>query len=162
MVRLITTIPSVLTKKQRVTFATRRGKAKPPPQRAHVVTAAEKDSSPEEDECHLFHIEHKQSKTKALLCTLTIEGKPVEMEIDTGADVSIMAERTYQQLFSHKPLQPSTVRLNTYTQSPILVKGQLPVQVYYGQQTFQLTLSVDTFSCGNHWNTVFLYTETFT
>ena len=149
MVRLITTIPSVLTKRQHVTFATRRdtfrvcvsprqGKhgaqleiAKPPPQRAHAVTAADRESSPEE--LQLFHIGHKQSKIKPLLCTLTIEGKPVEMEIDTGADVSIMAERTYQQLFSHKPLQPSTVRLTTYTQSPIQVKGQLPVQVYYGQ-----------------------------
>ena len=116
------------------------GKAKSPPQRAHAVTAAERESSP--GELQLFHIGHKQSKTKPLLCTLTIEGKPVEMEIDTGADVSIMAERTYQQLFSHKPLQPSTVRLTTYTQSPIQVKGQLPVQVYYGQQTFELTLIV--------------------
>ena len=115
------------------------GKAKPPPQRAHAVSAAEKDSSPEE-ELQLFHIRHKQSKIKHLLCTLTVEGKPVEMEIDTGTDVSIIAERTYQQLFSHKPLQPSTVRLTMYTQSPI--KGQLPVQVYYGQQTFDLTLVV--------------------
>ena len=116
------------------------GKAKPPSQRAHAVTAADRESSPEE--LQLFHIGHKQSKIKPLPCTLTIEGKPVEMEIDTGADASIMAERTYQQLFSHKPLQPSTVRLTTYTQSPIQVKGQLPVQVYYGQQTFELTLIV--------------------
>ena len=116
------------------------GKAKSPPQQAHAVTVAERESSPEE--VQLFHIGHKQSKTKPLLCTLTIEGKPVEMEIDTGAAVSIMAERTYQQLFSHKPLQPSTVRLTTCTQSPIHVKGQLLVQVYYGQQTFDLTLVV--------------------
>ena len=122
------------------------GKAKPPSQRAHAVTAAERESSPEE--LQLFHIGHKQSKTKPLLCTLTIEGKPVEMEIDTGADVSIMSERAYQQLFSHKPLQPSTVRLTTYTQSPIQVKGQLPVQVYYGQQAFDLTLIV---SCCWKW-----------
>ena len=69
------------------------GKAKPPSQQAHAVTAAEKDSN--QGELQLFHIGHKQSKTKPLLCTPAIEGKPAEMEIDTGADVSTMAERTY-------------------------------------------------------------------
>ena len=124
-------------------FCHKKGQSQAPPQRVHAVTAAEKDSSPEEDECHLFHIEHKQSKTKPLLCTLTIEDKPVEMEIDTGADVSIMAERTYQQLFSHKPLQPSTVRLTTYVYTSQGTAGA-------GLQ-WPADISFDTYSCCRKW-----------
>ena len=52
-------------------------------------------TTPAQEELQLFHIGHKQSKTKPLLCTLTMEGKLVEMEIDTDSDVSIIAEGTY-------------------------------------------------------------------
>ena len=52
--------------------------------------------------------------------------------------------RTYTNSCSHtNPCNPAMSDLSRiHTQSPIQVKGQLPVQVYYGQQTFDLTLIV--------------------
>jgi len=117
------------------------GKAKAPPQRAQVVTATEKVSSPEEEQ-QQFHIGHKQSKTKPLLCTLTIEGRLVEMEIDTGADVSIIAERTTNSCSHTDPCNPALFALLRIHSHLYKSRGQLPVQVYYGQQTFDLTLVV--------------------
>lgn len=48
----------------------------------------------------------------------------LEMEIDTGAASSIISPVTYQQKFSHLPLEGATVKLKAYngSQSPVLGK----------------------------------------
>ena len=43
-----------------------------------------------------------------------INDKPLIMELDTGADISIISESTYQSMFSAQPLQPCTLPLKTY------------------------------------------------
>lgn len=45
---------------------------------------------------------------------LHINAKLVVMELDTGADISIISESTYKSMFSTIPLQPCAVALKTY------------------------------------------------
>ncbi len=58
------------------------------------------------------------------------------MEIDTGADLSVMNEHTYRSLWPKRkpPLKPTSIRLKTYTGEHIVVKGILRVQVLYQAQ----------------------------
>ena len=55
------------------------------------------------DELHLFAI-GTSSKPKPLTCEVIIEGSPLVMEIDNGAEVSIISEGTRQEIFPE--LQP--------------------------------------------------------
>ena len=90
----------------------------------------------------MYHVGQQRMVSKPHTCSLQVEQETLEMEIDTGADVSIISETTYQQRLSHIQLQPSTVRLTTYTKEVIPVKGQIPVHVRYGEHSFDLTLIV--------------------
>jgi hypothetical protein len=108
----------------------------------HTVVVTQNSSDDEADDLHLYRVGQHTSVSKPLVCTLQIQKQIVEMEIDTGADVSLISEKTHQQLFPDLPIEPTTVRLKTYTNEAITVKGQITVHVQYGQQTAQLRLIV--------------------
>ena len=74
---------------------------------------------------------------------LEVGGKPLTMEVDTGAAVSLAPESAVTSLLSTHQLLPSSVILKTYTGEQIPVKGALKVNVKYGQQQYtNLTLLV--------------------
>ena len=65
------------------------------------------------------------------------------MEVDTGASASIISESVYRKLWPMQPsLQPSTVKLRTYTGEELKVLGSLPVEVDYHSQKASLHLLV--------------------
>ena len=57
------------------------------------------------------------------------------MELDTGATVSLVAAKTFHWLFPGTKLQPATIQLHSYSGESISVKGQVEVEVKYGEQT---------------------------
>ena len=65
---------------------------------------------------------------------LTIESKAVQMEIDTGASLSLVSEQTYHELWLTAPLQTTSVKLKTYTGTPLKVLGLMNATVCYEQQ----------------------------
>ena len=80
---------------------------------------------------------------KPLLASILINGVSVEMEIDTGASVSLMGEDTYRLVQDpEKPLQHSTAKLHTYTGEPIKVLGSTEVLVQHNGQSMMLPLIV--------------------
>ena len=56
------------------------------------------------------------------------------MQVDTGAARSIVSEKTYHKLFPEMPLQPTSVKLHTYSGEPLTVLGEREVEVRYGEQ----------------------------
>ena len=67
------------------------------------------------------------------------------MEIDTGAAVSLISEKTYKTQWSPQfqpTLKASNVRLHTYTKESIEVLGSIPVEVTYKRQKKSLSLLV--------------------
>ena len=63
---------------------------------------------------------------------LTIDEKPVVMEVDTGAAVSVVSEDVFKRTFPGAELRPSKLVLRTYTGESMPVLGELAVQVKYG------------------------------
>ena len=64
------------------------------------------------------------------------------MELDTGASVTVVSEKTWHELFPNRPVNQSQVRLKTYTGEPLAILGQGEVEVAYGEQVCRLPLVV--------------------
>ena len=65
---------------------------------------------------------------------LQLDGKPVTMEVDTGAAVSLISEWTLKQVLPKAAIHNTTVVLRTYTSERIPVRGELQVMVQYSNQ----------------------------
>ena len=65
---------------------------------------------------------------------MLIKGKRLSMELDTGAEVSIISEKTREEIFPGKKLRPSDLKLKTYTNEPMKVTGTMNVKVHYEDQ----------------------------
>ena len=83
-----------------------------------------------------------QGQSKPIVVTLELNSKSVDMEVDTGAAVSLMSEATQKKLFPQAKLQKTTLRLQTYTAETLSVLGTLEVLVNYGNYTGKHTLVV--------------------
>ena len=71
-----------------------------------------------------------------------INDKQLTMEVDTGAALSIISEKTRKAVFPDEKLRPSKLVLKTYTNEPLKVMGTLNVQVQYEDQLKKLVLVV--------------------
>ena len=67
--------------------------------------------------------------TKPITVTLELNGTSLDMEVDTGAAVSLMSEATQKRLFPQVKLQKTTMKLQTYTAEALSVLGTSKVQV---------------------------------
>ena len=79
-----------------------------------------------------------------MTATLNVNGVELQMEVDTGASASIISQTTYQKSWpTHAPpLQPSNVKLRTYTGEELKVLGSLTTEVQYLNQKARLHLLV--------------------
>lgn len=71
-----------------------------------------------------------------------VNGQPLDMEVDTGATVSIVPEAVQQEMFPQAELRKPQVQLKTYTGEPLKLKGEMSVLVEYQEQQYNLTLTV--------------------
>ena len=73
-----------------------------------------------------------------------INGKPVQMELDTGATVSVISEHEWNQLFPvTNNLQPYTGKpLRGYSEKQLDIAEQATVQVIYEWQVTDLPLVI--------------------
>jgi len=117
---------------------------KEPPKRTHCVQEQpeQKDnSSRDEYSVNAVHDEHSPPFT----VTLHINDTPVEMEVNTGAAVSIINEVTFQRLqqSSGAPtLEPVSSKLKTYTGQDIAVLGAAQFSIRYISTQLYLTVHV--------------------
>lgn len=116
---------------------TQQNKSPPP----NTNPVREKEET--EDEVYtMFPLRTK--KYKPIYVTVQVNDVPLQMEVDTGATLSVIGEATYHQMWGDKPppLTNSNVRLRTYTGEDIPVTGTLEVEVRHAAQQKQLTLIV--------------------
>ena len=76
---------------------------------------------------------------------VSINGIHVDMELDTGASLSILSEKTYQDIAQQtdiSPLEESQVTLKTYTGEVIIVLGITKVNARYDTQEQRLCIHV--------------------
>ena len=77
-----------------------------------------------------------------ILVKVKLDDCLVNMEVDTGAVMSLMSQSIFQGLWPGRELQPSQVRLRAYTKEPIPVVGCCNVNIEYNGQSAQLPLLV--------------------
>ena len=76
-----------------------------------------------------------RSGTKPYIVKVTLNDAPLDMELDTGAAVSLISKATYNRLWETAPqLVPTTTRLHTYSRQQLVVLGTLTVTVKYEAQ----------------------------
>ena len=93
------------------------------------------------EEYSLFQLEGKKSP-KPMEVTLTVDGREMTMEVDTGAAWSLVSKSMYQKIWHTRPLKPSLVNLRTYTGEAVTVLGTAEVEVVYKDQVNKLPLLV--------------------
>ncbi len=84
-------------------------------------------------------------RPRPLEITVLLNEVETQMEVDTGATLSVMSEGTYKSLWASNvrpQLNPTGVRLTTYTGEKIQVLGQISVHVIYHTQKHRLTLQI--------------------
>ena len=118
---------------QRPTSAYPQRSTSAQPQTKWVQVELEATNPAPEEEFALFNM--GASVSPPIEINVQINDKPIVMELDTGADISIISESTYQSMFASVPMQPSSLLLKTYTGERMSVCGMLPVQVQYEDQS---------------------------
>ncbi|XP_041452504.1 uncharacterized protein K02A2.6-like [Lytechinus variegatus] len=99
----------------------------------------------EEDDCEtrtlgLFSLSEK-SKEDALRVTVEINDRPVVMEVDTGASMSVIPADLYHEKLRHIVLDKPTYKFKSYSGTlPLL--GQAQVKVRYGDKLMSNVLIV--------------------
>ena len=58
-------------------------------------------------------------RSKPINVEVVVDGKPLTMELDTGAAVSLVSESTYQEYWPDRQLQECKTRLSTYSGEPL-------------------------------------------
>ena len=122
-------------KSSRASNQKQQAKQPVPHKRSHQVmiiadksTVAGHDLDADSNVYAMFHLPTPRSDPLAV--KVSLNGVPVEVEVDTGATLSIISKATYHKLWpplSAPSLQPTTVSLKTYTGEPITVEESLAV-----------------------------------
>ena len=113
------------------------------PKTVHTTREVVPPSCDEMQEYSLYPV--RGPAVSPLQTMVTIEGKVVPMEVDTGASVTVVSETTLSSIWGSQtvpPLQSTTVKLRTYTGSEIPVVGELTVRVRHQDQQLELPLVI--------------------
>ena len=110
-----------------------------------TVQIVENTGTAVQEQYCLYHLEDvtlPKTTENPYVATLTVAGKPLQFEIDTGASLSLVSEETYHKLWPNISLQDTSVKLRTYTGTPLKVLGVMETTVSYDQQSVTLPLLV--------------------
>ena len=134
--------PACRSKMSSSSSATPHSAARRQPFATHVIVESEEVKDSQEEDLHLFRVSRSSPHVAPIMCSVIINGQTLEMQVDTGADVSIISEQTSKQLFPQLTPTPARVKLKTYTNEDLQVVGKLPVTVEHNNQRVQLDLLV--------------------
>ena len=100
------------------------------------------DESGSDEDLPIKLVGGRQLKSRPIAVLVSINGKELNMEVNTGAAVSILSEKTFRKIFPNAVLKPAAVTLRTYTGQRMSVVGQLTVLVKYQSQSHSLPLLI--------------------
>ena len=99
------------------------------------VRRMEESGESEEDKEEWEDVRRVSAKTPPFTVQVKLDGVQVDMEVDTGASVSLMSESTFKRIWPQRSLEPSQVHLRTYLKEPIPVVGCTQVNIEYNTQS---------------------------
>ena len=67
---------------------------------------------------------------------VTVNQTPIQMELDTGASLSLINKHTFNVIADHSStvMRMTAVHLKTYTSEPLKILGKAEVTVNYGEK----------------------------
>ena len=74
--------------------------------------------------------------------TMTVEGKELVLEVDTGASVTVIPNKMFKEKLGYLKLRPASTSLKTYTGTELPLCGETQVHVEYQGQSAKLPLIV--------------------
>ena len=79
-----------------------------------------------------------------ILVSVTLNQTPIQMEVDTGASLSLLNKQTFDIIANknHTTLKTTDVHFKTYTGETIEILGAAELTITYGEQTKQLLVHV--------------------
>ncbi len=105
--------------------------------RLHMVSAVINDTEP------VMAVKKDDAASSLMMIRAKIEGLVINMELDTGAAVSLISMDMYKGKLAHLRLQKTEVVLKTYTgEHTLLPEGMLKVWVKLNKQKVKLPLYV--------------------
>lgn len=87
----------------------------------------------------------KTDRVKPVCVNVWLNNKPVSMEVDTGAAVTVLSEKTFKLINQGRhllKLQKTKSKLRTYTGEQLSVLGEVVLKVQYDKQTADLVALV--------------------
>jgi hypothetical protein len=112
-------------------------------QKVQEVEAAELEDQLEEEAYSLHQMAGGRKRVPPIMTMVVVNGTPLRMEIDTGASVSLISDKTFKECLGSKPeLQPDSTLLRTYSGELMRVKGCIQVLVEVNGVSKKLQLLV--------------------
>ena len=118
------------------------GRTAPTPKGRERTKYVNKDQRNEDSDSSVEVHTVGRSSTKPIRVEVRINGKPLSMEVDTGAAVSLISYKRLKEVLPRISIKKTTVVLRTYTSEIIPIRGEVQVYVSYGEQKKKLTLYV--------------------
>ena len=120
-------------------------KRAPPRKPIHQLESEQEENNYKEtveqlDMFNLYKLEG--SRVKPLFVNVNIEGKTIQMEVDTGASMSVISEKIFQKCIPELTIQPSNLKLKTFTWEIITPFGSAYVNVELDKQKYTLPLTI--------------------
>jgi len=95
----------------------------------------------EEEYTHVLYNLNERERVEPYRERMSVNGHDIDFEIDTGAGLTIINEKTYREM-GGGPLHQTRIQLYTYTRDKVGVLGEMSTQVSYKGQTKQLAILV--------------------
>jgi hypothetical protein len=73
---------------------------------------------------------------------LVLNKVPVQMQVDTGASVSVMSADKFYKLFPNVTIKRSNILLVTYSQQQLKLVGEVEMNVKYKDKLYALNLKI--------------------
>ena len=122
-----------------------KGKGDKKKKRPSGINQVEMDQTKEEVDktvWPMFTISNSSEPCKELTVLVSVDGKPLKMEVDTGASLTVIPNNVWKEVLASKPLRDTKVKLKSYSGHEIPVKGEVDVRVVYGNQEAHLPMIV--------------------
>ena len=112
--------------------------SKPTNQRTHMLQLDSYNSTEEplpNSSPAVYNLFSVTSRSEPIFVSLNINDRLLRMELDTGAAISVISEKTFSKVFQNSVLlQPSSIILRTYLGKELPVLGTADVQIEYESQ----------------------------
>ncbi|XP_014675469.1 PREDICTED: uncharacterized protein K02A2.6-like [Priapulus caudatus] len=110
--------------------------------RVKNMNLVEPDSNDEDSDGVMGMYSIQEGKRPPVKVHMKIENVGQELQVDTGASVSVMPARMYREEYAQIPLQKCNVKLTAYGGRALKVLGQMMVKVEYQKTECTLPLVV--------------------